>query len=1010
MTSQRTVHQRERGFTLTEILVATAIFTIIMVAALLLYDRSNKVFKSGVEAADLQQNTRVAFDKMVADLRMAGFDFDRDGIPSGVGAGGVTLAQQPDEQIEFIAATAITIRGNFDHGDRPTVDDQGREFTTTAGNSGLETPEFPVVTTGNDEIVTYALVSVDRNTGLPIAANNTDSITFYADVPDRKARTGTGGRSENLVTIDGVDLTHDNPPYTLMRIPVALTATGAVAPVKIPIATGIRSMNFEYFTDQLGTVGLKDLTGAAILPANYATTVGGLGQYDPNSPTLIVPKVIRATIQSIKLTLVGMTEFPDPTYTDPTDAVAPTYRKYRLESLIVPRNTGRRGLREQDSTEPGLPVITTVCVGYCGVAFVAWDPPTTGGVVENYELYWDTSPTGTFLKHQTVFTGTNTYTDPLGDPTAQYYFKVQAVNSYGNRTSAVYPSAGAGFVPINLTKPYPPELPAVTGDGTIPPLANRIGIGWSVKLSPLPAAPTCVGTVPPPTSLPITELGRWSIKRMVENIDATDESLFLPAAGEDALLPSSPIPPDPTQKVTWLDETVANCFTYYYRLQSLEGCPASGVLNASDWVPLPAVAALRGRAESDALPDAPVELALGDAPASQCVGGICRAQLIWPKVKSDANGPVTIGKYIVRRNKIIVATGAPMNPSSFPEEVFTISLSDPKGADFSDPDKVVWTDDGTYDNDTYYSGPLDEPPGGHVWEYTVTAQQCASAESGRSPARRFPCAFTPTLDSYNVVGQIEGSGTAADPWLIEPTSSLELDFSASVTATARIFLGGVMVRDLGVQSGAALSWPLPDIADGTVYKVEASVIDANGCHRSFPFYVDQTSSNCCLVPFSVNANVITADAVSRTVRVKLQNVCNDELQLFGPIKIYWNTGYSGGARLDRVVYPAAMGACPTLVNSLNSAASPVDSVPPNGTARVASDSLPQVGLANCPDPANREYRFDVIFTKGFTESPISKICVSYRRYDVATGTYIDLANQICQIVPAPSATPNVCDP
>ena len=74
---------QQRGFTITEILVATSIFAVIMIAALLIYDRSNRVFRTGVESSNMQQNTRVAFDKLVADLRMAGYDFDRDGIPTG---------------------------------------------------------------------------------------------------------------------------------------------------------------------------------------------------------------------------------------------------------------------------------------------------------------------------------------------------------------------------------------------------------------------------------------------------------------------------------------------------------------------------------------------------------------------------------------------------------------------------------------------------------------------------------------------------------------------------------------------------------------------------------------------------------------------------------------------------------------------------------------------------------------------------------------------------------------
>ena len=75
--------RRQRGFTLAEILVTTAIFAIIMIAALAVYDRSNRVFKSSTEAADLQQSTRIGFDKLVSDIRMAGFDYSRGGVPTG---------------------------------------------------------------------------------------------------------------------------------------------------------------------------------------------------------------------------------------------------------------------------------------------------------------------------------------------------------------------------------------------------------------------------------------------------------------------------------------------------------------------------------------------------------------------------------------------------------------------------------------------------------------------------------------------------------------------------------------------------------------------------------------------------------------------------------------------------------------------------------------------------------------------------------------------------------------
>ncbi len=67
----------DRGFVLLELLVAATIFVIIFFATYLVYETNQSTFARGERDADLQQNARVAMDRMVRDLRMAG-----SGVPT----------------------------------------------------------------------------------------------------------------------------------------------------------------------------------------------------------------------------------------------------------------------------------------------------------------------------------------------------------------------------------------------------------------------------------------------------------------------------------------------------------------------------------------------------------------------------------------------------------------------------------------------------------------------------------------------------------------------------------------------------------------------------------------------------------------------------------------------------------------------------------------------------------------------------------------------------------------
>jgi len=65
---------RTRGFSVLEVLVATALFSVVMAGVYLLYITMQGTLTRGEMKSDLHQNARVGLDRMVQELRMAGYD------------------------------------------------------------------------------------------------------------------------------------------------------------------------------------------------------------------------------------------------------------------------------------------------------------------------------------------------------------------------------------------------------------------------------------------------------------------------------------------------------------------------------------------------------------------------------------------------------------------------------------------------------------------------------------------------------------------------------------------------------------------------------------------------------------------------------------------------------------------------------------------------------------------------------------------------------------------------
>lgn len=958
----------QRGFTLTEVLVAVAVFAVIFIAALAVYDQSNKVFKSGVESSNLQQNTRVAFDKLVADLRSAGYDFDRDGIPTATSG---NAYQQPDEQFEYIGPSAITVRGNYDFETEKTpcggtvTDncDNGRERT-------LENTQFPVVTTGNDEIVTYALVP-DSQTTIPSCDTATNCIEFFADTSNPRKSfpdAGAGGVDEKTVHIPGVDLCTNgcnNPPYTLYRFTLQRDQTdfsGGDHINRVPLASNIRSMSFTYYQDAEGQDPLKDVNNTN--DVSTGATVGGAGQWTVANPVgLVANRSVRAKINSVRVVLVGMNENPDGQYTDTAEtstiAAMKNYRKYRLETLVAPRNIQKRGMREQDTMPPGPPAITSICTGRCGIVYITWDAPvanTSYGAPDQYKIIYDVSTAPGFLYETTTFSNTFGYVTGL-TPNVTYKFAVVALNSYGSSTSATQTAT-----PLNNTKPAAPNLTAVSTG-----LTNKVTLTFTRPTTDASGSVTCG-----PSPMPAAEIYGYRVQRTTDLSGASGWATIIP---ETSLQSTA-------DTVTVDDTTAVNCVSYVYRVSAVEVCNQNAAYNvgndATKGISVPSNTRT-GQSTSGVAPAAVADLTVDQS--SLCLAGICQVSMTFPKVLTDVNGAaINVGQYNIYRR----LQGA----TTWPAPVGTVTTI-PAGNTITYVDANV------------------NIATGQQYQYKVTAVQCGF-EGGDSPVRPYPCPFPAGIINATPVSanSFDGSGTSSNPWLVsgDPVITVNIDDPSRVSLVrGRVYDSGGTLR-YTLTAGSApyqFTWAITPV--GTVNRIDINVIETAGCVKSYTYYVEEMGQNCCLTNKTTDATVISYTSGSKFVDIILKNVCFEQLTVNGMSFTLNCNLVANNSKIDHIDFPASVGGCADTTYATNCAVYTMSggglNLPNSGSFTF---TIPNASNGSAIMPATRSvvtanqtnYKVRVVFNNTLTNptQPFTGITVGYQRP-------ADLTNQSCTVVP-----------
>ena len=407
----------QRGMSLIEVLVATAILSLAIVVALTVYDASRKAFSKGENATEQQESVRIAFDLMTSQIRMLGLNVFPDGDTS-----------RPDEQLEGALDHAMIFRADFDRLDAAA---SSTPEATLAGGA------FRSVTTGNDEIVAYVLSKPD--------GTGPDTITFEADVKE-SVRDG----DVEPVSIGNVVLQPTSPPYTLYRVTLNNDRATYGSPaflVRTPIVENVRDLTFTYY----GTGGTFKDPSATI------------------SETAAV-KAVRSGLTRVNVSLVGMTRQQDLDYTDPSDAFAPRHRKFELKGDVTPRNMRFKGIQDlnADVTPPTKPATPTLTPGHCGGLLVTWaGNPASEGVTQ-YRVNW--GPSSGAVSGSRNLSGSPLFLDQLTTGVT-YFVSVQAQDAQGNISVK---SDSSSATVANLNTPSTPAAFTTSTDETY-----HVSVNWA---------------------------------------------------------------------------------------------------------------------------------------------------------------------------------------------------------------------------------------------------------------------------------------------------------------------------------------------------------------------------------------------------------------------------------------------------------------------------------------------------------------------------------------------------